>query len=580
MARVRWLLTSMAFGWAASCPVPPEARSPEPRGPPVPGAGSSLDACATLAGMGTPAPRGPLPDDPALATWTLSVEPAIGPYLALAAATTRGTAPTPERRACVQSLWKRIAASSVPRDGVLRKRAADLAARFLKGDAVAASIAEEGGAYATAAWLYDGLGRPLDAARLRKAEQDAEAAGKARVEEHASAAHGDAAAEMRFFVTLPDDIRAKGCERGLPALLARVPGARLRRVLAVHYRPCLFDNYNSIDGELDPFEPLLRETAAAAPRELAGTFELLAMADPSALDVSETGMFWAGAPFGRVTGDLGLTGNALHVTRDVLREAPDAAPGVAAAAKRQADRHVGSHRRARWLALQAYVEAGAPDGDDGPTLLAALSAPAPARRWALAWLPNELEEHAPTPPKLVGEPALVAATTRAALASDAAEDWVLALDAVATLEPPAGVEAIARAAANPDDGVWRAAVAALRAQLTHVGWGSVATRFAESRATLTTAFVPRLCAERDIVNLLAAMRAPELDGGVAGCLGAPSFADTSFMQTAAVAACAGDGHASRWPRTVAAFEELGRSGDPSIREYAARLARDCRNGTP
>ena len=38
---------------------------------------------------------------------------------------------------------------------------------------------------------------------------------------------------------------------------------RLRRALTLYYIPCVGDNFNSVDGELNIAEPILRTTAAA-----------------------------------------------------------------------------------------------------------------------------------------------------------------------------------------------------------------------------------------------------------------------------------------------------------------------------
>jgi hypothetical protein len=309
-------------------------------------------------------PHGALPDDDALAAWTISVEETADAYLALRALESASSPPPGERAGvetveCAYRLWNTIRFSRLPPQSVLRLRAARMMANLLIGDAVAAArVAEEGGDYQMARALFSSAGLVDDAARAAREEEREQAFGSMRLSQHRWRSDVDGwepamknEEELLHFVTeLPDDRRAKRCGDGLPAFLAPFRDvARYRRALVLHYAPCVLDNFSSFDDDLDVVEPLLRLTAEVVPARLGMTLDLLASADVGARGTGGPAWRWSDTPFMRIPGDLGPSGNALRLFRDLLVKDPDARPALLRIASQRAITAASPSRGARWM---------------------------------------------------------------------------------------------------------------------------------------------------------------------------------------------------------------------------------------
>ena len=198
------------------------------------------------------------------------------------------------------------------------------------------------------------------------------------------------------------------------------------------------------------------------------------------------------------------------MTADLLRTVPQAKSQILAVAKERAEALQNPIQRCRWRALIAFLEDPAPgDRRDWESLLPKkLRGSESERRWALAWVANELAEargkplefHSPDVPKAVSEAAGKCATP---------EDKILACDAVKELPPPAGLDAVLEIAVQdvPLE-VWRMAAAAIQqqhrrdtsgARREHVPRGTAAG-FRELIAGIRKARLIRTCANRKNAN--------------------------------------------------------------------------------
>lgn len=200
------------------------------------------------------------------------------------------------------------------------------------------------------------------------------------------------------------------------------------------------------------------------------------------------------------------------------------------------------------------------------------------RRWALAWLPNELGE-APKKPLKFSTNHVPNAVAQAARKCATAEDKILACDAIGALPAPAGLaDAMAIASQNAPLELWRMAVDALRRQYHRARrerGDAALPPFAALLPTFRKALHPRLSQQQDtdfVLKFLAELRDPKLDAEVARHLLARKFTGERFMQYSAAT-----GMTYRrlsWDKTAAAFQALGRDKSFKKAKYAARLARD------
>lgn len=517
--------------WMMSSP-----RTPAP--PPV-----SLEGTYCVAIDSTPyRPRGPLPQDPVLAEWTQWVESATEQYLALVAygaAHDRATPPPDARElACIRRLYG-VVQTRMPEGSFLRVYAHEIVTRLLS--------------YADA-----GADAPSAPAEGRKPTPDA------RIHR----------------LTEQDTTDEQSC-RSTRAFLAGMPeNARLRRALLLHFTGCVEDNYSSVDGELDRYEPFLRATAEASPDRLGLDFELLTASASQLMDAERSTLRWLREPFGRITLDLGETGNALRVVRDLARGRPDVAPALLPTARRLAVlARLPPHRRARWVALRAYLEAGAPDPGEPmePGLVRELES-GDARRvqWALGFLPNELEEHAPRPYPFIRDKALIGALVRASSQERvlSEEENVLLLDALSRTPPGTAFAFLVRMTASPSESVWLAASQAIDRQLFQLEGASPVPVLSPHIEGLRAGLGRHVCTHVEALSLLIAANDKQLDAELASCLSSHAVLDTSFLQSL-FGECVRH-HDLGWARTAAALDALAKPGDSG--EYARHVAHGCRIG--
>ena len=81
---------------------------------------------------------------------------------------------------------------------------------------------------------------------------------------------------IEFLTTGVNDAWSRQCDKGFSHFVASLPdNPRLRRIMTLYYSPCVEDNFNSRDGELNLAEPMLRTTAESFPDALGRTYRLL-----------------------------------------------------------------------------------------------------------------------------------------------------------------------------------------------------------------------------------------------------------------------------------------------------------------
>jgi hypothetical protein len=503
--------------------------------------------------------RGPLPSEPALAAWTLQVERGIEEALALEAigeAHDYGHgAPVDEREvACVRKLWAAVA-RELPARHRMRVVAEETVTRLLRH--------HDGGSSERVK-----LARALDASAPSS-----------------SAVPGDADALRLLDVatTEPGSSAAK--------YLAAFPSnARLRRALILHFGPSIEDNYSSRDGDLDQTEIFMRETTASWPERAGLDFELLVASDWTSQDPRQRTWAWLRAPFARITLDLGATGNALRVVRDLQKQHPPIATLLLPVAQRRAAMSVPSNRRARWTALAAYLEAGAPDPGDPPepALARALEGDDRSARWALGYLPNELEDHAPRPFPYIRDPAVIKGVVARAGRVTTDEDRILALDVLAQMPPGTALATIARSTTSPNEGVWRAAIAAMEGQIQQMPIKAppgereadaerrkhAAALLAPHVDVVRAGLVPRLCAHPQAITLLADAADEQLDAELLPCIEGKPQPATDFLATL-LRVCV-DHRALGWTKSGEALSKTAEAGDRGA--YARRVANGCIKG--
>jgi hypothetical protein len=391
--------------------------------------------------------------------------------------------------------------------------------------------------------------------------------------------------------------------RSIDKFLGHFPdNARLRRALTSIYRCCVEDNFNSIDGVLDKNEPFLRLTAKVFPERLGIDFELLTEDDWSVK--TDSTFVWTKTPFGRTSLDLGPTGNALKVVRDIAKERPEMLPLLLPTAKKWADSSkLPSHRRARWQALVTYIEAGAPDpGEAGSAeLIRAMERDVGSARWALAFLPNELEEHAPRPYPYIKDADLIrvvtARTTSMTTATTREEDIVLGLDAVSRMPPGTALDWIASYLHSPTKGIWEAAISAINRQIEQLPLDDGREKITDEEAynlidrdepkrktiakflkpvqdVLVLSLKQRICVDYEAFDLVLKADDQKIDADFVACLGpdpkpiakSPEFVFSACLQRREYG----------WQLTGKALESMAAPGDSG--NYLRRIANGCRTG--
>lgn len=556
-----------------------------------------LIACA-VRGMAAETDRGGtgLPEPEELAKWVEHREKIFDEVLELQSfANPPAEIPGADTKRILE-LWNAIAAE-LPENDLLRQRLSYIAAKsFEKTDPERAAKIAEGSTHpAWSARLYRKAGKRADAermdglAKVRKQEEETFYEQIRRLngswESKSEWLLGQPVMDrIRFLTSGVSDPWIYKTKKGFSGFMAPLPeNVRLRRVMTQYYQPCVEDNFNSIDGELNLAEPILRTTAKAFPEKLGRTYRLLVEAG---IGVDH----WFHGPL-RIPGDWGPTGNALKVTADLLQDAGSASGDILDVARTAAAKSETPGMGCRWMALAAYLEDGHPDMKTDPdaVLVSKLNGSENQRRWALAWLPNLLAEAAPRSPqeyKTMDVPNAVVANAGKCVT---AEDQILLCNAIGTFPPPAGLEQVMNIAAERSSNleVWRNAVDAIRRQY----YRSRVQPASESDPTtpnpdfvrllpdLRKALYPRLGEKRDcgsVLTILAELQDPELDGEIARHLSARKFEGTSFMQSAAATAslC----KHQRWTKTIVAFESLGKDRSFAEAEYATRLANDLREG--
>ena len=234
-----------------------------------------------------PAPSG-VPADRELAAWVEAVEGVFDPVLELRAI----LGPCREGKRIdgekAIGLWGKIA-PRLPKDDLLRQRTCYAVAEvFAKTDpARAARIAEECTYPAWSASLYRRAGKVDDAERMDRLAKE-HARRKDAFRKEAKRFLRDEAdindwlrkqpvmQRIEFLTTGVDGPWARQCGKGFSHFVASLPeNVRLRRVMTLYYTPCVEDNFNSVDGELNLAEPILRTTATAFPDKLGRTYRLL-----------------------------------------------------------------------------------------------------------------------------------------------------------------------------------------------------------------------------------------------------------------------------------------------------------------
>lgn len=496
--------------------------------------------CETLANAGPPHPRGPLPDDPKLAAFTTQVESVADEYLALDALNVGQIeesgwhGPDEPTRACARVLWDRLR-EKLPAQSELRLRAQARTEALLE-------------------WQDGGTQR--DVLPGAKPPGPLE----------------------RVWSLTGQDAQSQVCDSVAGFLKPFPPNPRLRRALLLHFSPCVID-FSSFDGPLDVDEPLLRTTAQALPDRIALTFALRlakAKTEPQ-LEAS----IWKPdvPPFHRIPLDLGPTGNALRVIRDLVAKNDAQRLALLTIAKQRAEAHAPAQRRARWVALVAYLEAGVPDPGTPPEagLARALSADMASARWALGLIPNELHESAPRPYPYVRDRALTAALAARSEALETDEDVVLALDAVSRAAPGTGAPLLVRAAGSQLPGVRDAAFAAIKRQVEQFRDPRRARAvFAPHIDGLRRGLASQICTTDDALQTLADVGDLKLDVEMAACLVSHPERVDGYTLGALSRVCSR--REFGWSQTVQLLEHVPET--PELGTRAREVARFCKTGQP
>ena len=559
---------------------------------------SLLVGCSKTSADSDTTERETLPEDPSLAQFTLRTEGIFDLVLELRGLTRDRKNHSPESDRRVLELWEKMV-DTLPEDDLLLQRiAGNVAKYFLGRDALKVAQINEYDNPDWAASLYEELGRLADAARMEAKGERYRRREEELWEWHAGLEEGGGdiktwldgqpvADRLSFLTTGVSNPWARGGDRGFGYSVASLPdNARLRRAMTLYYFPCRDCGLSSFDGGLDVSEPILRLTAEAFPQRLGETYRLVVAAGHGQYG-------WHTGPY-RIPGDFSPTGNALVLTRDLLRLAPDARKGILAVARAKSREAVEPPRRCRWQALVAYLEDGAPDpGEEAKQMLMAkLAGTPPERRWALAWIPNELAESAPDPYPYVTDRALGEAIAAAAAKCQTPEDRILALDALGIVPPISGLEFICQMAGSEEPGMAEMAITAIltqyrRAQpLTHDEESRLAIQpnedFVAALPALREAFYPHLPEQawkrgEDLMHMFAELGDPGLDAEVAGRVGRDGFDRANHVRDIVLTARWYPG--LEWGKTITAIESLGQDPSYEHADYAARLAREWRAGT-
>jgi hypothetical protein len=366
--------------------------------------------------------------------------------------------------------------------------------------------------------------------------------------------------------------------------LAEFPdNARLRRAAILHFSPYVEDNFSSVDGDLDREEVFMRATANTWPARLGVDFELMVAGDPQSRDARYFTMRWLRHPFGRATLDLGNTGNALRVARDLGRGHPEVTRALLPAVERVAtSESLPAHRRARWAALRSYLLAGAPDPGQPmePALTKELlQGDSRGMQWALGFIPNELEEHAPNPYPIIRDKALIDALVKCADSPSHAytdEEQVLLLDATSRTPPGTALAFMVRMTASPNESVWLAAIEAMRRQMAQLETPEARIALlAPHLAGLRAGLGKKVCSHVEALTFLVNANDSEIDAEEASCLQGKPAPDVSYLQDL-FGACLRH-HELGWQRTSAALHAGAQPGEDGA--YARRVASGCGSGT-
>jgi len=545
--------TSLFFVCGKTGKAPPALESP----PNVQGT-----YCETLARLPTAHhPRGPLPDDPVLKKWTTDMESATEAYLAHRAISdrhSRANPPDERESACLNELTLTLR-KTLPEKSRLQGYMLSDAQRFLDASILPPMPPEirlrtPANSDDTLGWLQ----KLTETARYHEGSEDSE-----------------------------------HC-RSIFTYLKRFPdNARLKRGLALHFGACVEDNFNSIDGELDRNEVFFRLTATTFPERLGVDFMLVTAADDTTR--MRSGLAWSETPFGRLPIDLGMTGNGLKVVRDVTKERPELAKDLLPTASRWAtEPEMPVQRRARWVGLAAYLEAGTPDPGEPetPALIRAIDKDVASARWALAFLPNELQEHAPRPYPYIKDAELIRAVTERLESLPNDEDVVLALDVLSRMPPGTGLRFIAKKIAT--QALLKPASSAIYRQIAQleiadpypmdssfIGYeedngrkANIKKFLAPVLPELRAALLPSLCDDSDALTLLVRGGDPDIDAEYAACaLASPSRLDRT--NDTIHSACSGYRELG-WKLTAKALEVSAPAGPQG--DFQRRIANDCRSG--
>lgn len=539
--------------------------------------------------------KGPLPGDAKVAKWVtqreavflpvLELQYRLSPYAPKAAKTPKGFAENEVALAKISAV--------LGKDDLLTRRLSGRCAKqFEQTDpARAAKIAEACTYPAWSAGLYRKAGDKINADRMAaearrfKQQQDEYAKQRQKVGTDRDYLRNDLAGKspierVRYLTAGPVDPWLTGNDKGFTyyASLTGINNDRLRLALAMYYQGCASCGLSSIDGELDVTEPLLRLTARCRPDLLGPVYRFRGF---------ETAWFDSGLL--KIPGDFGPTGNGLLVTCDILKDAPNAKREILDVARSRAGiKGRTPDQVARWAALAAFIEDGAPDPRlDWPgALIKKLTGSDAERRWALAWLPNQLAESAPRPYPYIKDAKIAAAVVAASRKCKSPVDQVLALDALRVCPPSAGLSAICELAGG-DAKLRVGYIHALKGQYNRVvapadSRSELKTfrppaEFAQALPQLRKAFYRHVRADypsRFLLKMFAQLADEQFDAKIAEILLDDGFDQTGFMQYVAV-------YAQLFPKadrtkTIAAFETLGKRANFKHAKYAARLAKEIK----
>ncbi len=541
-------------------------------------------------GLGIPS----LPEPEELAAWVQTREIVFDDVLELQWLTYPPRDKAVANAERIVELWNTIAAE-LPENDLLRQRLSYIAAKPFEqtNPHLAAKIAEDCIFPAWSASLYLKAGKREDSERMERLAQTREEKTKEFQKQISRFSSGQenmtewllgqpVMDRIKFLTSGVCNSWSHQDQQGFSGFTVSLPdNIRLRRVMALYYQPSVEDNFNSIDGELNIAEPILRTTAKAFPEKLGKTYRILV---ESGVGVNE----WFTGPL-KIPGDWGPTGNALKVMADLLHDADAAKGEILFVARTQSAKLDNPNMRCRWLALAAYLEDGHPDmrANSDAILIEKLDGSESQRRWALAWLPNLLAEAAPRTPqeyKTMGVPKAVISNA-GKCATD--EDQILLCNAIGTFPPPIGLEQVMNIASaqSSNINVWRNALDAISLQYSRVRVPPARELdavmpnpdFIRLLPALRKALYPRLSDKLDcniVLRILAELQDPELDGQIARHLLGGKLEGTTFMQSSA--ATVSFYEHMQWPQTIAAFESLGKDQKFAESEYADRLAKDLR----